>query len=149
MGRREGRPAKVRLWGPPKGGMETWRGASIVPAAVSNSFLLHLHGLHEAGRIGSYRFERLGAFGAGGAAVWMGRLPKDKRPPCRARTRKGDPCRARAVDGRERCRLHGGLSTGAKTPEGRARIVESNRRRAALRRQEREAIPANLEHLER
>ena len=31
----------------------------------------------------------------------------------------------------DRCRLHGGLSTGPKTPEGRARIAEAQRRRWA------------------
>jgi hypothetical protein len=29
-----------------------------------------------------------------------------------------------------RCRMHGGLSTGPKTPEGRWRIAESNRSRS-------------------
>jgi hypothetical protein len=54
---------------------------------------------------------------------------KEKGPLCSARTRSGAPCQCRAVDSRARCRLHGGLSTGPKTPEGRARIIESNRRR--------------------
>ena len=49
---------------------------------------------------------------------------------CGARTRKGTPCRALTVTGKQRCRLHGGLSTGPRTVEGRARIAESNRRRA-------------------
>ena len=40
------------------------------------------------------------------------------------------PCRMKKVPGKNRCRLHGGLSTGPTTPEGRARIAESNRRRA-------------------
>ena len=50
--------------------------------------------------------------------------------PCGARTRKGTPCRMMREPGRSRCRLHGGLSTGPRTPEGKARIAESNRRRA-------------------
>ena len=139
MGRRKDGPAKVRLWGPPKGGMEAWRGATVVSYRVADSLLLRLHDLHQAGQIGSYHFERRGFLGTGGAAVWMGKLPKAKRPLCGARKRKGGQCRAKAVEGRERCRLHGGLSTGAKTAEGRARISESNRRRAALRSQQREA----------
>lgn len=49
---------------------------------------------------------------------------------CGARTRTGEPCRALRVYGKDRCRYHGGLSTGPKTPEGRARIAESNRSRA-------------------
>jgi len=68
------------------------------------------------------------------AYLWIGEVPKAKRPLCGAKTRKGTPCQARAVDGKERCRLHGGCSTGAKTAEGRARISESNRRRAQAKR---------------
>src|SRR6516165_6862108 len=41
-------------------------------------------------------------------------------------------CRNWAVRGRKRCRLHGGLSTGPKTPDGKARsvaaMVEGRRR---------------------
>jgi hypothetical protein len=33
--------------------------------------------------------------------------------------------------GRRRCKFHGGLSTGPKTAEGRARIAEAQRRRWA------------------
>lgn len=40
---------------------------------------------------------------------------------CGAKTRSGDPCR-RSPMANGRCRLHGGLSTGPKTPEGRERI---------------------------
>jgi len=43
-------------------------------------------------------------------------------PRCGARTRAGRPCRAPAVRGKTRCRLHGGLSTGPTTLEGVARI---------------------------
>ena len=66
------------------------------------------------------------------------RQPKRHRPFCGARCRDGRPCRARAVwlvgeskPRNGRCRMHGGLSTGPRTPEGRAAIAESNRRRAA------------------
>jgi len=62
------------------------------------------------------------------------RTARGDRPLCGARTRKGVPCAARVVEGKGRCRLHGGLSTGAKTAEGRARIAESNRRRAEAKR---------------
>lgn len=38
---------------------------------------------------------------------------------CGARTRSsGRPCQMPAVHGKRRCRLHGGLSTGPKTPAG-------------------------------
>jgi hypothetical protein len=32
-------------------------------------------------------------------------------------------CRRWPVKGKKRCRLHGGLSTGAKTPEGKAKVL--------------------------
>ena len=35
----------------------------------------------------------------------------------------------RVVPGKRRCRFHGGLSTGPRTMEGRARIAEAQRRR--------------------
>lgn len=38
-----------------------------------------------------------------------------------SRTRAGMPCRAPAVRGKKRCRLHGGLSTGPRTAAGLAR----------------------------
>ena len=41
---------------------------------------------------------------------------------CGAKTRAGTPCKNPAVTGKARCRMHGGKSTGAKTPEGRARL---------------------------
>lgn len=55
----------------------------------------------------------------------MTNTPHDGNPfadvkRCGAKTRKGTPCRAPAMKN-GRCRLHGGLSTGAKTPEGLAR----------------------------
>lgn len=59
---------------------------------------------------------------------------KASRPKCGARCRTGAPCRAVAVWDRPndrprngRCRMHGGLSTGAKTPEGKARIEAGKR----------------------
>ena len=41
---------------------------------------------------------------------------------CGALTRAGQPCLGPAMSN-GRCRMHGGLSTGPKTPEGLARIV--------------------------
>ncbi len=56
------------------------------------------------------------------------------RAVCGARTRKGTPCRCKP-DGRGgRCKFHGGMSTGPKTPEGKARIVAARRVRAELER---------------
>ena len=58
---------------------------------------------------------------------------KKQRPLCGARCRSGLPCKAMAVMDRSqrpvngRCRMHGGLTTGAKTPEGRKRIADACR----------------------
>jgi hypothetical protein len=56
--------------------------------------------------------------------------PKSERPRCGARTRVNTPCRALAIWDRQldrprngRCRMHGGLSTGPKTAEGRRRSL--------------------------
>jgi hypothetical protein len=41
--------------------------------------------------------------------------------------RSGVQCRGPAVKGRRVCRMHGGLSTGARTPEGRQRCADARR----------------------
>jgi len=50
---------------------------------------------------------------------------------CDAQTRKGSPCRCKPLPGKRRCKFHGGMSTGPKSPEGRERIAEAQRRRWA------------------
>lgn len=45
---------------------------------------------------------------------------------CGARTRSGTPCKNPAVRGKRRCRMHGGRSTGAKTPEGLAKLRDQH-----------------------
>lgn len=61
---------------------------------------------------------------------------KKNRGTCDAKTRNGTPCNAppvwdkvadKAKNGR--CKLHGGMSTGARTESGLEAIRESNRRR--------------------
>ena len=47
---------------------------------------------------------------------------------CGARTRRGTDCQRPAKKKNERCRLHGGASTGPKTLEGRERISQANLR---------------------
>lgn len=53
------------------------------------------------------------------------------RPQCGAKTRKGTPCTAKVYwpviwpEPSRRCRLHGGLSTGPKTPEGKDKLAET------------------------
>jgi len=62
-------------------------------------------------------------------------LMKKNRPLCGAKCRDGHTCRAKAVVDKltskpinGRCRMHGGLSSGAKTPEGKERCREASRR---------------------
>ena len=45
---------------------------------------------------------------------------------CGAKTRKGHQCKKNVLVGKQRCRLHGGLSTGPRTEEGKARIVAAH-----------------------
>ena len=45
---------------------------------------------------------------------------------CLAKTRRGTPCQKAALKGKTRCRLHGGLSTGPRTLEGKARAAEAH-----------------------
>ena len=60
---------------------------------------------------------------------WLknGNPPGDfsKAPRCGAKTRKGTPCKAPAMPN-GRCRMHGGKSTGPRTPEGLARSRKAN-----------------------
>jgi hypothetical protein len=58
-------------------------------------------------------------------------LRRRERPKCGARNRQGEPCAVRIEPGKARCRFHGGLSTGPRTIEGRARVAEAQRRRWA------------------
>lgn len=56
---------------------------------------------------------------------------------CMATNRNGTPCQRRKVPGRNRCHLHGGRSTGPRTPDGKARVAAAHfkhgRRRRILR----------------
>ena len=56
-----------------------------------------------------------------GRATRFGRDWPGKR--CLAKTRRGTPCQKAALKGKTRCRLHGGLSTGPRTAEGKARSI--------------------------
>jgi hypothetical protein len=82
----------------------------------------------------------------------VGADPRSRRQTCgaKARTRGGAPCQTAPVRGKKRCRMHGGLSTGPRTPEGlersrRARWVHGRRSREAIEARRR----ANCETLER
>ena len=52
--------------------------------------------------------------------------PAQKSTNCAAKTRSGAPFAKFPMEGKRRCRLHGGLSTGPKTNEGRAAISAAN-----------------------
>jgi hypothetical protein len=71
-------------------------------------------------------------------------LPRKLRPFCGARNRRGEPCAVKVVPGKCRCRFHGGLSTGPRTIEGRARIAAAQRLRWAGQRGRKIGTPANF-----
>jgi hypothetical protein len=82
------------------------------------------------------------------------RLPRHLRPRCSAHRRDGRRCQAKVVWDTEhdrprntKCRVHGGASTGPRTPEGKQRIAESNRLRAQARRQAQALAAAQAEAL--
>lgn len=51
------------------------------------------------------------------------KMPDDLRGlTCGAKTRAGTHCKQRSLYRSGRCKLHGGLSTGAITPEGKQRV---------------------------
>ena len=59
-------------------------------------------------------------------------LPPYPEPPddfpeitCGAKTRAGTPCKRKDLYGNYRCRLHGGLSTGPITEEGKKRSARN------------------------
>jgi hypothetical protein len=58
-------------------------------------------------------------------------MPGRKKRPCEARTRRGTPCRCKAL-ANGRCRLHGGLSTGPKTLRGKLKALQNLRQYRAL-----------------
>ena len=47
------------------------------------------------------------------------------KPRCAAKTRQGTPCRAQGLGRGHRCAMHGGLSTGPTTEEGKLRALEA------------------------
>jgi hypothetical protein len=53
-------------------------------------------------------------------------MPGRKKQPYEARTRRGTPCRCKAL-ANGRCRLHRGLSTGPKTLRGKLKALQNLR----------------------
>jgi hypothetical protein len=52
---------------------------------------------------------------------------KKLRKICGAKNRKGLPCQCKLLLKGGKCKFHGGMSTGAKTPEGKERSIEALR----------------------
>ncbi|WP_215857926.1 HGGxSTG domain-containing protein [Acidithiobacillus ferridurans] len=55
------------------------------------------------------------------------------KPRCAAKTRSGAPCKAQGLGHGHRCKMHGGLSTGPATEEGRQAAKEALERWRATR----------------
>lgn len=57
--------------------------------------------------------------------------PRDKRgkPICGAKNRKGNPCHSKQLLKNGRCKFHGGMSTGPRSPEGKERIRQAQKKR--------------------
>ena len=69
-------------------------------------------------------------------------------PRCQARSkRSGLQCRKPAVKGKSTCKLHGGTSTGPRTPEGRQRCAEARVIHGRERRQTRRVRAEKLREL--
>ena len=71
---------------------------------------------------------------------------------CLAKTKSGLPCQKHPIAGRMRCRLHGGLSTGPKTLEGKAACLAAHwkhGRRSKAYSDARNQIWADLRRVER
>ncbi|MDZ4093628.1 MAG: HGGxSTG domain-containing protein [Paracoccaceae bacterium] len=63
--------------------------------------------------------------------AWEAQHAATARARCAATTRKGTPCLCMSLPGKRRCKFHGGMSTGARTLKGKARIAEAQLRRWA------------------
>jgi hypothetical protein len=61
---------------------------------------------------------------------------------CLAKTRQGTPCQNPVVADRNRCRMHGGKSTGPRTPEGKARSIEAHTKHGRRSREHVEKVKA-------
>lgn len=70
-----------------------------------------------------------------------------KAPRCGARTRSGAPCKSPAIHGKKRCRMHGGIGSGA--PHGNTNAFKHGRysAQAISQRQEIRTILAELKKL--
>jgi hypothetical protein len=85
-----------------------------------------------------------------GGRGWL----KNRNPPgdwttarrCGATTRRRTACQCPAMRDRRRCRLHGGKSTGPRTPDGLERSQRANYKHGAYSRATRELLANNRRH---
>ena len=71
---------------------------------------------------------------------------------CLAKTRQGTACQKPPMKGKKRCRLHGGLSPGPRTAEGKARIAAAHLKHGKRSKryvEQRKKIWAELRKIER
>ena len=61
---------------------------------------------------------------------------------CLAKTRRGTLCRNPAIRGPNRCRMHGGKSTGPRTEEGKARSIAAHTKHGRRSREHVEKVKA-------
>ena len=61
---------------------------------------------------------------------------------CLAKTRRATLCQKPAIRGRGRCQLHGGKSTGPRTPEGRALSIAAHTKHGLRSREHVEKVKA-------
>jgi hypothetical protein len=67
---------------------------------------------------------------------------------CNAKSKRTkQQCRNPAIKGKTKCRHHGGLSTGSRTPEGKARQIDANTKHGNETRAVREERSAKLAEL--
>ena len=123
-----------------------WRGRPLVDLNTIVSLIGSTHsraGLHVRAELDRGRYPA-------GITVtdrgWLknGKFPGDysRAPRCGARNRRGLLCRCPAMRN-GRCRLHGGLSTGPRTPEGLERSRRARWRHGLRSREVRELLRAN------
>lgn len=68
--------------------------------------------------------------------IWhLNDISSSKKLICGAKTRKGGRCKCTPELGKMRCKFHGGLSTGPRTVEGKAKVASAQKKRWAQWRQ--------------
>lgn len=118
-------------------------GTRAMKRAVGHLDVCRTPAAREAGLVRAAPYVLLWAAAVREKSERKGKVATTPRPTCgaRCRSRGGAPCEAPAVwddasgaPRNGRCRMHGGLSTGPRTPQGRARALDALRRGRARRR---------------